>query len=99
MYVDESGDTGILGSPTRYFALSGMAVHELRWRFCLDEFIKLRRNLRSRYGLKLREEFHASAMITKPRKLKRIRRFDRLMMIREFADTLASITDLSVINI
>jgi len=33
MYVDESGDSGLPsdGSPTRYFCLSGLVVHELRW--------------------------------------------------------------------
>lgn len=28
MYVDESGDPGMLVSPTRYFVLSGLVVHE-----------------------------------------------------------------------
>ena len=32
MYVDESGDCGVDGSPSRYFCLAGMVVHELRWR-------------------------------------------------------------------
>jgi hypothetical protein len=30
LYVDESGDVGLDGSPGRYFALSGFVVHELR---------------------------------------------------------------------
>ena len=30
MYVDESGDSGLVNSPTRYFVLTGMVVHELR---------------------------------------------------------------------
>ena len=29
MYVDESGDAGLVGSPTRYFVLTGLVVHEL----------------------------------------------------------------------
>ena len=29
MYVDESGDVGLVGSPTRYFVLVGLVVHEL----------------------------------------------------------------------
>jgi Protein of unknown function (DUF3800) len=31
MYVDESGDPGLNNSPTRYFTLTGMVVHEQRW--------------------------------------------------------------------
>jgi hypothetical protein len=27
MYVDESGDPGLVGSPTRYFTLSGLVIH------------------------------------------------------------------------
>jgi len=32
MYVDESGDTGLTNSPVDYFVLSGLIIHELRWR-------------------------------------------------------------------
>ena len=31
LYVDESGDIGLDNSPTNYFCLSGLVVHELRW--------------------------------------------------------------------
>ena len=27
------------GSPTRYFVLTGLVLHELRWRHVLDELI------------------------------------------------------------
>ncbi len=43
MYVDESGDIGLTGSPTRYFVLTGLVLHELRWRQTLDELIAFRR--------------------------------------------------------
>jgi len=29
MYVDESGDPGLVGSPTEHFLLTGLVVHEL----------------------------------------------------------------------
>lgn len=99
MYVDESGDCGLVNSPTRYFVLSGLVVHELRWQACLDELISFRRFLRDRFGLKLREEFHAAAFINRPGELIRIKRHDRLAMIRRFADVLAKMTDLNVINV
>lgn len=46
MYVDESGDTGILNSPTRYFILSGIIIRELKWRDTLDELVLFRKYLR-----------------------------------------------------
>jgi hypothetical protein len=99
MYVDESGDTGLNGSPTRYFVLSGLVIHELRWRDCLDQLIQFRRAMRATFGLRLREEFHAAGMINKSKKLSRIRRNDRLAMIRHFADALAAIPALNIINV
>jgi len=60
MYVDESGDIGLTQSPTRYFVLCGLVIHELRWREYFDELLTFRRFLRQQYGLKLREELHAA---------------------------------------
>jgi hypothetical protein len=99
MYVDESGDAGTANSPTRYFVLSGLVVHELRWESCLSAIIDFRRQMLQRFGLKLREEFHASHLFTRPGDLVRIKRHDRLAMVRHFADMLAAQREISVINI
>lgn len=100
MYVDESGDSGLVNSPTRYFVLSGLVMHELRWQAHLDHLINFRQTLRQTYGLRLREEFHAGAMLTRPgTELTRITKHHRLAMIRHFADYLAGMTELSIINI
>jgi len=99
IYVDESGDCGVTGSPSRYFALTGLVVHELRWRTYLDELIAFRTRMRTAFGLKLREEFHSAHLISKPGPLVRIPRNDRLALIRHFADSLARMTDLNVINV
>lgn len=98
MYVDESGDCGLVKSPTRYFVLSGLVVHELRWRPYLDGLIQFRRSIRH-YGLRLRDEFHSGAFISRPGALVRIKRHHRLAMIRQFANALASMTDFNIINI
>ncbi|MGH2600854.1 MAG: DUF3800 domain-containing protein, partial [Dehalococcoidia bacterium] len=37
MYVDESGDSGLTNSPTRYFVLTGLVVHELRWQAYVEQ--------------------------------------------------------------
>ncbi len=99
MYVDESGDIGLQNSPTRYFVLTGLVVHELRWRLYLDQIIDFRRRIRQAFGLKLREEIHASAMINHPGDLVRIPRHNRLTILRHFADELAAMSDLTIINI
>jgi hypothetical protein len=99
MYVDESGDAGLVNSPTRYFVLSGLVIHELRWSEYLNELIKFRRYLSEKYTLRLREEIHASAFINNPGPLVRIKRHDRLAILREYADQLVSMRDFSIINI
>jgi hypothetical protein len=99
MYVDESGDPGLAGSPTQYFVLSGLVVHELRWRPYLERLVEFRRRLKTQFGLKLREEIHAAALITRPGDLVRIRRNDRLTILRAYAKELATLPDLNIINI
>ena len=51
MYVDESGASGMVGSPTRYFVLSGIVIHELRWTEYLNRLINFRRRMKSKFGL------------------------------------------------
>lgn len=99
MYVDESGDPGLDGSPSPYFVLSGLVVHEVRWAPTLDALIAFRERMRAAFGLKLREEIHSAHFITKPGDLRRIQRNDRLTILRHFADELVGIRDLSVINV
>lgn len=99
MYVDESGDAGLLNSPTRYFVLSGLVIHELRWNSVLEEMIAFRRRMKATFGLKLREEIHASAFINNPGDLVRIKRNDRLTILRMFANELARLRDFSLINV
>jgi hypothetical protein len=96
MYVDESGDPGLAGSPCRYYVLSGLVVHELCWRPVLEQILEFRRRMRDAYGLKLREELHAARLINKPGPLVRIKRHDRLKIVRDFADQLAALRDVSV---
>jgi len=99
MYVDESGDCGLVNSPTRYFVLTGLVVHELRWRTYLDRLVAFRRQIRQEYGLRLREELHAATLIISPGPLVRIKRYDRLAIIRAFANELATMADINLINV
>jgi hypothetical protein len=99
MYADESGDSGLVNSPTRYYVLTGLVLHELSWQACLDQLIDFRRRMQRTFGLRLREELHAAAMINRPGKLIRIKRHNRLTIIRSLADELASMPHLSIISV
>jgi hypothetical protein len=99
LYVDESGDTGLINSPTARFVLSGFVVHELRWHDTLERIIQFRRDLRVRYGLKLREEIHSAEIIHKPGKLARIAKSLRLRMLRDVLDFQSTLPDVNIINV
>jgi len=99
MYVDESGDPGMNGSPSRFFVLSGLVIHEASWRPFLDHVLEFRRRMKGAFGLRIREELHAAHLITTPGSLARIPRFDRLTIIRHFADELAKFPQVSIINV
>lgn len=99
MYVDESGDIGLNHSPTRFFILTGLIVHELRWQANLDQLVSFRRRMRVLHELKLREELHASNFINKPGDLKRIKRNDRLSIVRALTTDLATMQDINLITV
>jgi hypothetical protein len=106
LYIDESGDCGLpeQGSPTRYFILSGLVVHELRWDTVLEQLIAFRRRLKDDFGVNMVEEVHAAAMISHSggrlgRTLSSLRKYQRLAILRHFADEIARIRESSVINI
>ena len=80
MYVDESGDTGLIDSPSDFFVLTGLVVHESRWRDFLQKLIAFRRPLKSVYGLGNRTEIHSSEFIRKA--VDGIAKHDRLSILR-----------------
>ena len=85
LYVDESGDTGLVNSPTEYFILSGLVIHETRWDSVLSNIVDFRRQMRESYGLKLREEIHAAHLLQRPGELARIPKSLRLRLLRDVA--------------
>ena len=99
MYVDESGDTGLVNSPTRYFVLSAIVIHELRWKDTLTELVRFRQFLRNYKGLKLKDEIHCTEFINKPGELIRIKRNDRLDILKKCMDWLNSQTDISIYSV
>lgn len=100
MYVDESGDPGLVSSPTDHFILSGLVIHESRWLVFLDDLINFRRWISSKYGLRLRDEMHAAHMIGRQAgHLSRIPKHNRLAIIRHSIDWLEAYGDISIITI
>jgi len=99
LYVDESGDVGIQNSPTKYFVLSAIIVHESTWRKTLDQLVVFRKQLRETKGLKLREEIHCTELINKPKELVRIKRNDRLDIIKKCIDWLNNQENIKIFSI
>lgn len=99
MYVDESGDSGLENSPTRFFILSAIVIHELRWKQTLTNLVAFRRDIRDKKGLKLREEIHCNEFINRPKELIRIKRHDRLDIIKKCIDWLNQQGDISVYSV
>jgi Protein of unknown function (DUF3800) len=99
MYVDESGDTGMLPGSSPYFVLSGMVVHESSWQDCLSNLVAFRMRMRVKFGLKMREEIHSYEMITRPGNLSRIAKHERLSILRNFIDEIETLPGISVINV
>lgn len=99
MYVDESGDPGMTNSPTRYFTLSGLVINEGHWQSTMECVTAFRQRMRSAFGLQLRDEIHSARFITNPGPLVRIPRHDRVAILRHFADELANMPGISVINV
>lgn len=97
MYVDESGDSGLVNSPTDYFALSGLVIHESRWRDFINQLITFKRTMRSVHGLPVRAEIHASEFIKS--KVYGLARHTRLSILRNFIDEIALNQDISITNV
>ncbi|NLF06395.1 MAG: DUF3800 domain-containing protein [Pirellulaceae bacterium] len=104
-YADESGDCGMPsdGSPTRYFCLSGVVVHELRWLDTIKELIGFRHWIKRKYGVYLDAEIHAAHMINKPgnvdQSIGKLKKHERLAIIRHFADRISTLVDVRIINV
>lgn len=97
MYVDESGDSGLVGSPTDFFALSGIVVHERQWRPFLDALLNFKKTMRSVYGLPVRAEIHASDFIKS--KVFGMARHNRLAILRNALDELAKTPGIMITNV
>lgn len=62
-YADESGDSGFENSPTDYFVLSCVIIHESEWQRVLDTIIDLRRHLKKDFNIPVRAEIKAEDLV------------------------------------
>ena len=62
-FVDESGDLGSKGSPTRHFILCAVVVRHDQWETASAELAALRQRLDSLYRLRPEVEIHASQFL------------------------------------
>ena len=97
MYVDDSGDTGLAQSPTAYFGLSGLVVHEYEWRNFINFLIDFRRTLKSVYGLPIRAEIHCYDFMNKS--VFGLQKHERLAVLRNCLDELAKFNSISITNV
>lgn len=98
MYVDESGDAGLVNSPTSHFALSGLVIHERRWRDFTTAMIAFRKTMRTVHGLPLRAEIHAAPFLRSP-PVPNMKRMVRLAILRNLIDEIAKMDFVSVTNV
>ena len=98
MYVDESGDPGLNNSPSRHFVLSGLVMHELRWREFIDQMLVFRRRMKAAYGLGVRDEIHAAEYVRSSGSVGLPRNI-RYLILRHFAEELSRMNWLSVTNV
>jgi hypothetical protein len=65
IYIDDSGDTGLMsrGSPTNAFILCALVVEDHAWLTVLDEIKAFRRFLQHQFGIRQRDELKASYLL------------------------------------
>ena len=97
MYVDESGDPGLNNSPTRYFGLSGIVVHESRWREFINVLISFKKTIRHAYNFPVRSEIHSSEILNK--NPYNIAKHNRLAILRNFLDEISKIDYISLTSV
>jgi hypothetical protein len=75
MYVDESGDPGLIipgtplaRQPSRHYILTGFIIPASEWRTYLAEIVDIRRYIKKHYGLLMRIELHGSEIVRPPKR-------------------------------
>lgn len=102
MYVDESGDSGIINGSSPHFILSGLIIDGNNWLKYLDELKKYRKELRKTYGLSHTTEIHANELLRvgKIKEYSKIHKNNRIKILSDCCIKFTSIfSDAKIINI
>lgn len=102
MYVDESGDPGISQYSSKHYILTGIIIHQSEWTKFLSRLKILRAELKNKFGLNVRNEFHSAEIFRVNNNLayKKIRKKDRIEMFKYYLSQIPIIFDTAkVINI
>jgi len=62
-YIDESGDVGLINSPTHFYCLTALIVDKDCWQNNFNSIKALRATLRRKYLIKFDEELHATDIV------------------------------------
>ncbi|HKR05057.1 MAG TPA: DUF3800 domain-containing protein [Bacteroidia bacterium] len=103
MYVDESGDPGLVPpSKTTHFILSAIVLHESNWSAFLNNMLIFRRHLKARKGLLIKDEIHAAEFIRgniKSKTIRNIKKHDRLDIIKQCIIWLSMQSNIRIISV
>lgn len=102
MYVDESGDPGLVGNNSKHYILSGIIVSQHNWKTYLDRLKSFRKYLLAEYGFGLTAEIHASELIriNKSKYYSKFRKSQRIDILKDFCHEMPVIFDgAKIINI
>lgn len=106
MYVDESGDPGLLSdaslqSASKYFVLSALIVKDVYWGKIFEEIKEFRRELKNKYQLNIRQEIHAGAMMNHKDNamLKKFKRYERYLILRDYMLFISNLKNVTIINV
>jgi hypothetical protein len=96
IYLDESGDPGVVNSPTSFYILAGLSVHHSDWQ-ALDQRIQSFRDMIEReYGFSANKELHTSEFLGSGFKIGGLNRPTRLLIAQKLVCLLAESPEIRV---
>ena len=94
IYLDESGDPGLINSPTKHYILAGLSVSHADWHKVDERLRAFRRWAGDVHGLDPRHEIHAAEFLGAANMHCGLRREQRLLVIRRLMAVLSDSPEL-----
>lgn len=101
MYVDESGDTGLLATSSKYYVLSAMVIKDTHWQVLLENLKTFRKQLKQSFGFKIFEEIHAGVLMSQKDKVagRKLSRYQRYSILFEYMKMISDLENTKLINV